>query len=43
MSNNNEEEVKTPGTVVLAVIFLIWFIIIYFVQWLALGDLWNVN
>ncbi|MDH4129386.1 MAG: hypothetical protein OEV44_11555 [Spirochaetota bacterium] len=43
MSNHDEKEIKTPGTFVLAIIFLVWFIVIYFVQWLALSDVWNLN
>jgi len=36
------DEVKTPGSFTLAIIFLVWFIIAYFVQWAALWDNWAV-
>ncbi|MFU8860369.1 MAG: cbb3-type cytochrome c oxidase subunit I [Cyclonatronaceae bacterium] len=37
------EHVKTPGTVVLVIIFLLSFAIYYFANWAALADLWHVR
>ena len=39
----NNEKMEAPGSFVLAIVFLIWFIIIYFVQWAALSDSWPIG
>ncbi len=36
-------EIKTPGTVVLALVFLACFAIYYFANWLWLADVWHVR
>ncbi|MDH5681146.1 MAG: hypothetical protein OEZ36_06150 [Spirochaetota bacterium] len=43
MANDNEKEVSIKGSFTLAIIFLIWFIIIYFVQWFGLWDNWPIG
>jgi len=44
MSDNNtpKEKMHAPGSFVLALIFLAWFAIVYFTQWLALSKNWTV-
>ncbi|GAB4421975.1 MAG: hypothetical protein OHK0011_00230 [Turneriella sp.] len=51
MSNNNnsgsagqnqKEKMHAPGSFVLALIFLAWFMVVYFTQWLALSKNWTV-
>ncbi|MFO1480780.1 MAG: hypothetical protein U1F40_11330 [Turneriella sp.] len=44
MSNNNDskEKMHAPGSFVLALIFLAWFMVVYFTQWLALSKNWTV-
>ena len=37
------EHVKTPGTIVLVLIFLLSFAIYYFANWAALADLWHIS
>jgi cytochrome c oxidase subunit I len=48
ISKGYEEEgkdyhVKTPGTIVLVLIFLLSFAIYYFANWAALADLWHIR
>ena len=48
ISKGYEEEgkdyhVKTPGTVVLVIVFLLSFAIYYFANWAALADLWHIR
>ena len=38
-----KEKMEAPGTMVLAIVFLSWFILVYFVQWAALRGNWFVN
>ncbi|MDH5655005.1 MAG: hypothetical protein OEZ34_03800 [Spirochaetia bacterium] len=42
MSNNNEK-MEAPGSLVLAIIFLVWFVVVYATQWAALTKNWFVN
>lgn len=37
------EHVKTPGTIVLVIIFLLSFAVYYFANWAALTDLWPIR
>ena len=41
--SENKEKMETPGSFVLAIIFLIWFVVVYFTQWFALTKNWFVN
>lgn len=47
-NNNNpaktgtKEKMHAPGSFVLALIFLAWFAIVYFTQWIALSKNWIV-
>ena len=40
--SGNENKMHTPGSFVLALIFLTWFVVAYFVQWAALSQNWVV-
>ncbi len=40
---HEEEEHKTPGTVVLTLALLISFAVYYFANWKALADVWHVR
>jgi hypothetical protein len=40
---HDDEEHKTPGTVVLTLILLISFAVYYFANWKALADVWHVR
>ncbi|MBW2397517.1 MAG: hypothetical protein JRG95_25005, partial [Deltaproteobacteria bacterium] len=37
------EEHKTPGTLVLAFVFLVAFAVYYFANWMWLADVWEVR
>jgi cytochrome c oxidase subunit 1 len=39
----NKGGFETPGTLVLAIIFLIWFLVFYFANWVILSRLWEVS
>jgi len=41
--SDDQEKLHAPGSLVLGIIFLLWFIIIYFVQWMALSKTWLIN
>ncbi len=41
--SHDDNKMHAPGTFVLALIFLLWFIVIYFVQWFALWDNWPIG
>lgn len=43
MAENNDKKFHAPGSFVLALIFLAWFIIVYFTQWIALSNLWDIR
>jgi len=40
---SDEEEHHTPGTLVLALVFLLTFAVYYFANWKWLGDVWEVR
>lgn len=40
--SNEKEKMHAPGSFVLALIFLAWFAIVYFTQWIALSKNWIV-
>lgn len=42
MSDNGKEKMEAPGSFVLGMIFLAWFVVVYFVQWAALSRNWIV-
>ncbi len=42
MSGNGKEKMHAPGSFVLGLIFLVWFIVAYFTQWAALARNWIV-
>jgi cytochrome c oxidase subunit 1 len=42
-SAGEEEEHKTPGTVVLALVFLLCFAVYYFANWMWLAEVWEVR
>ena len=42
MSKNGGEKMHAPGSFVLGVIFLAWFVLVYFTQWAALWKNWIV-
>lgn len=42
-AEHDEEDHKTPGTVVLTLIFLLCFAVYYFANWKALADVWQVR
>lgn len=39
---NEKEKMHAPGSFVLALIFLAWFAVVYFTQWIALSKNWIV-
>jgi hypothetical protein len=41
-TNGQKEKMHAPGSFVLALIFLAWFAIVYFTQWIALSKNWVV-
>jgi hypothetical protein len=42
-SGSGEESHKTPGTLILAVVFLASFAVYYFANWMWLADVWEVR
>lgn len=40
---HDEEDHKTPGTVVLTLLLLVSFAVYYFANWKALADVWHVR
>ena len=40
--SDDDNKIHAPGSLVLALIFLGWFILVYFVQWTALWKNWLV-
>ncbi len=40
---HDEHEHKTPGTVVLTLIFLLCFALYYFANWKALAEVWHLR
>ncbi len=42
-SKHEEGDHKTPGTLVLVLIFLACFALYYFANWKALADVWHVR
>ncbi len=40
---NHDEDHRAPGTMVLALILLLSFVIYYFANWKALADVWHVR
>lgn len=40
--SNEKEKMHAPGSFVLALIFLAWFAVVYFTQWIALSKNWIV-
>jgi cytochrome c oxidase subunit I len=40
---HTDETHKTPGTMVLALVFLVSFAVYYFANWKALADVWYVR
>ena len=41
--NHEDAEHRTPGTFVLAMIFLLSFAVYYFANWMWLSDVWHVR
>jgi len=40
--SKEKEKMHTPGSFVLGLIFLGWFVLVYFVQWAALAQNWVI-
>ena len=40
---SEDKKFKAPGSFVLGVIFLAWFVIVYVTQWMALSTNWFVR
>jgi hypothetical protein len=40
---HDDEDHKTPGTVVLTLLLLVSFAVYYFANWKALADVWHVR
>lgn len=40
---SKKRKIETPGTVVLAFIFLAWFLVMYFLGWVGLSGVWPVQ
>jgi len=43
MSKNGKRKLEAPGTLALVFIFLVFFVLLYFVNWMLLNGTWAVR